>query len=567
MQIHTNQIPTETATPSVAIDLEIFGMRKRKLHRPEGTFACLVISDGVDVWLFDREDMIQEALDSVKDHRWIMHNSQFDIFHLRRWADVPDRSPELLWDTMIIERLMYSGYYDGFSLSDLARRYLDIQMDKKARKMFEKATHLNARLRKYTADDGITTYRVYAHQYAEWINQARDGALSKLWELECETIFTVLDFKGFKVDEVGWNAVADAYEEQRDNIRAKLDFNPASPKQVQVALAKKGLNVKNTQAKTLEEHKDRPIVQSILKYRKAMKLAGTYGRKFIEDNMEEDGRVYASYRTLGAATGRMSSANPNMQNIPRAKEFRAGFVADRGHKLIVADYSQQEPRIAGFLSQDAALLGMFLDGKDIHLEVTRWIFDDPTIPRTDPRRYIGKTLNLAITYGLTAHSLAERVTTWNAQHGIQDIMTEYEAEKLISKYFLLFSGLSEWIDHMRYNGERDEYVETVMGRRVWLNHYNRQWPNNAINAPIQGGAADQMKLALNMFRKACKRLGWLFSVVSVVHDEIVAEAPEDIAEEMRDILIQCMTGAGFELYPEIPWKVDAEIGSSWASKA
>jgi DNA polymerase I-like protein with 3'-5' exonuclease and polymerase domains len=346
-----------------------------------------------------------------------------------------------------------------------------------------------------------------------------------------------------------------------------VDFNPASPKQVKVALAKKGIHVKNTQAKTLEEYKDRPMVQKILDYRKAMKLAGTYGRKFIEDNMEEDGRVHAHYWTLGAATGRMSSANPNMQNIPRATEFRAGFVAERGYSLIVADYSQQEPRIAGFLSQDDALLGMFRDEKDIHLEVTRWIFDDPSISKYDPRRYIGKTLNLAITYGLTAHSLADRVSTWYKQNGYADTMSVQEAERVIQRYFALFSGLSEWIDHMRYNGERDEYVETKLGRRVWLNHYNRQWPNNAINAPIQGGAADQMKLALNMFRKACKRLGWEFPVVSVIHDEIVAEAPDDVAEDMRDILIQCMIGAGVEIYPGIPWKVDAVIGSSWASKA
>ncbi len=567
MTTFTNQIPTETATPSVAIDLEIFGMRKRKLHRPEGTFACLVISDGVDTWLFDREDMIQDALDSVKDHRWIMHNSQFDLFHLRRWADVPERVPERLWDTMIIERLMFSGYYDGFSLADLARRYMDVVMDKKVRKEFEKATQLNGRLRKYTADDGMLTYKVYAHQHAAWINSGRGENLGKLWALECETIFTALDFKGFKVDEVGWIAVADAYEEKRDTIRESVDFNPASPKQVKEALAKKGINVKNTQAKTLEEHKDRPIVQKILDYRKAMKLAGTYGRKFIEDNMEEDGRVYAHYWTLGAATGRMSSANPNMQNIPRATEFRAGFVAERGHSLIVADYSQQEPRIAGYLSQDEALLGMFRDQKDIHLEVTRWIFDDPTIPKSDPRRYIGKTLNLAITYGLTAHSLASRVSTWYRQNGYSDTMSEREAERVIQRYFSLFGGLSEWIDHMRYNGERDEYVETKLGRRIWLNHYNRQWPNNAINAPIQGGAADQMKLALNMFRKACKRLQWVFPVVSVVHDEIVAEAPDDLAEEMRDVLVQCMIGAGVEIYPGIDWAVDAEIGPSWASKA
>ncbi len=565
MEIVTNQIPKPKGL-EIAIDLEIFGMKKKKLHRPSGTFACATFSDGDTVWLIDDLSMLQDCLDAVSSLKWIFHNAQFDLFHLRRWCSVPYRETTLLWDTMIIERLLWSGYFDDFSLGDLARRYLNKKMDKTIRKGFEKSTQLNHELRQYAADDAITTYRIKTHQYAAWVNSGQGENLNALWELESKMIEVSLQFKGFKVDKTAWIAVAEAYEEQRDNIKNNLDFNPASPVQVKEALRKQGIHVRDTQAGTLEAYKTNSLVAKVLKFRKAMKLAGTYGHKFIDDNMEDDGRVYAHYWTLGAATGRMSSADPNMQNIPRAKEFRAGFVAEVGYKLIVADYSQQEPRIAGFLSQDAALLEMFKNDKDIHLEVTRWIFDDPTISREDPRRYIGKTLNLAITYGLTASALASRVTTWYKQQGLSGSMTIDEAERVIEKYFGLFFGLRDWIDHMRYNGERDEYVTTKLGRRIWLNHYNRQWPNNAVNGPIQGGAADQMKLALSMFYDACERLGWQFPVVAVVHDEIVCEAPEEIAEDVREVLIQCMIGAGVEIYPGIPWKVDAKIGSSWADK-
>ncbi len=567
MEVITNQIPSPNGTV-LAIDLEIFGMRKRKLHRPEGKFACATFSDGMTTWLIDKQDMLQDCLDSSRGRDlWIFHNAQFDLFHLRRWADIPELDSNEFNDTMIYERLMYSGYYDSFSLDDLARRYLNIPLDKTVRKEFEKATELNSRLRQYAALDADITYKVWISQRQALLN-LDNPAVHKIWnELEGPMIEKTLKFKGFTVDKDAWESVAAAYEEMRDSIKNKLDFNPGSPQQVKAALAKTGLRVKNTSAPILEPYKDQPLVSKILRFRKAMKLAGTYGRKFISDNVEADGRVHAHYWTLGAATGRMSSANPNMQNIPRAREFRAGFVAAKGHKLIVADYSQQEPRIAAWLSEDDVLTKMFKDGKDIHLEVTRWIFDDATIVKSDPRRYIGKTLNLAITYGLTAKALAGRVTAWNLKNGSSDVMYEYDAQRIIDKYFRLFDELHAWIKHTQYNAGRDTYVETQMGRRLWLNHYNRQWTNNAVNAPIQGGAADQMKLALIMLDKVCKRLGWEYPVVAVIHDEIVAEAPDDIIDKVRDVVVQCMIGAGEEMFPGMVWKVDAQIGSSWAEKA
>lgn len=558
----TNIIPS-TNKNAIAIDLELFEMYKRRLHRPEGSFACAIFSDGDTVWLIDDVNLLQQSIDAVSDKLWIMHNSQFDLFHLRRWAVIPERKPEMLWDTMVIDRLMWSGYYETFSLDDLARRYLDMVLDKKIRKDFEHADKLTPRLREYAATDAWVTYLSYEKQIA-----SIEPAILKLWlEVEAPMIEAALDFKGFSIDKTAWVSVAEAYEEQRDSIKRKLDFNPASPKQVIEALKKQNIHVSNTRAPTLEDYKNNSTVAKILSFRKAMKLAGTYGRQFIETNMEADGKVYAHYWTLGASTGRMASANPNMQNIPRPREFRAGFVASRGNRLVVADYSQQEPRIAAYLSKDDELTQMFETGADIHLEVARWVFDEPQMVRSDPRRYVGKTLNLAITYGLTAKALSERVNTYNRQNGSTDRITVREAQQIINKYFMLFDELKEWIDHMKYVGKRDEYVSTVMGRKVWLNMYNRQWVNNAVNAPIQGGAADQMKLALLKFRAVCKRLGWHYPVVAVVHDEIVLDVPKDIAEQVKDVLVQCMKEAGHELYPDVPWHVDAEIGETWAVKA
>jgi len=316
----------------------------------------------------------------------------------------------------------------------------------------------------------------------------------------------------------------------------------------------------------LEPYRDNEIVQRVLEFRKAAKLAGTYGRKFLEKHQEADGRIYSHYWTYGAQSGRMASSDPNLQNIPNSPEFRSGFVAAPGHKLIVADYSQQESRIAAAISNDAFLLDLFRRGEDIHLMVARQIYDDDTITKDDPRRFLGKTLNLAITYGLTAPSFAKRVTQWNHQRGIKRTLSTAEAQTLIDSYFKTCRGIRAYIDTQRLRGQRDGRVTTRLGRVIHLNLYNDQWMNIAINAPIQGGAADQMKMALVSLFRRCREQGLEFPVVTVVHDEIVAEVPTEQTALYSDLIERCMLAAGERLYPEVVWKVGVAVGDNWGVK-
>ncbi|MHA1364730.1 MAG: hypothetical protein ACTSP1_19755, partial [Candidatus Freyarchaeota archaeon] len=149
-----NQIPTPESDV-VAIDVELLGMRRGKLHRPTGKFGSLAISDGRTAWLILDQGLIQRALDAVRDCTWVFHNAQFDIFHLRRWAVVAERPPGRFWDTMIWERILWSGYFDSMGLEDLARRYLDISLSKEPRKLFETYSYMTPKMLDYAAMDAF----------------------------------------------------------------------------------------------------------------------------------------------------------------------------------------------------------------------------------------------------------------------------------------------------------------------------------------------------------------------------------------------------------------------------
>ncbi len=531
-------------------------MKSRKLHRPTGNFGCVSFSDGNEAWVITKEYMVQDALDAVKDHRWIFHNAQFDLFHLRRWADVERRSPDKLWDTMIMERLMWGGYFDGFSLGDLARRYFDYHMDKKIRKQFGKLTAMTWALTQYAATDAKYTFKVSDAQMKEINNNLVYSNIYKLWdEIEGPAIETVQNFKGFSLDIKKWEHMADRNQRIATELKESLSFNPASPKQVKAALHKLGYgNIKGTSADILKEL-DCELAEDVLRYRKAAKLAGTYGRNFITEHLESDGKIHAHYWTVGAATGRMASADPNMQNIPNKDNFRECFIASPGCKLIVADYSQQEPRITACESKDVALLNAFANDEDIHLYVARLIFNDPHMTKDDPRRYYGKQINLGLTYGLTATGLANRTDLNRKQSG-----------NLIKEYFRNFSGVESWIDHQHWTGENQGYVTTRFGRITWLNPHNFYSKNVAVNAPIQGGAADMTKIALMLLEKRCSDLGLPFPVVGVVHDEIVAEATIDYVNVIASEVKGAMLDAGKMLYPEVVWKVGVGIGENWTAK-
>ena len=554
MKIHQG-LPPKQDNGYVAIDLEIFNAKRAQLHRPFGNFACLSICpNGKDVYVITKASDVERAISRLGNCGIIFHNASFDIPHLRRWADIQDRTPDIFWDTLIIERILWGGYYDGFELADLARRYLYVKMDKGVRKEFYSNENpvLTSDMIQYAARDVWATWHIREKQerFLEADPQSR-----YIWEwIDGPAFWAIQSFKGFRLNLKKWKGLSNYFSNEAEKIRDELKFNPASSKQTLEALRKKGIHVDSSNAKIIEKYKH-PLVGRILEFRTAQKLATTYGENF-DEYVEDDGRIHASFSVTRALTGRSASDSPNIQNIPSRFEFRDCFEAPPGSVIIKADYAAQEPRILAYLSRDKELMNCFEKGENVHLTVARAIFNNPKmkLDKSTHEYKVGKGINLGSSYGLTPYGLSMHL----------DISMD-EAEQYMSAYFSRFSGVQSWIARTRAEGAKAGYVRTPAGRRIWLNPYSRHSENVAINGPNQGGAADMMKRALILIYEKTGRDR--YPIVAMVHDEIDVEAITKDSKKIAKLVQSCMLAAFKEIIGEIvPGEVDVTIAKSWAGR-
>jgi DNA polymerase-1 len=561
MKIELGLPPQQEPKKFIALDVELFGLNPKQLHRPtSGEFACLSIAtDPETVYVVTDKLEIPVALGRLRDTVSVYQNAKFDITHLRRWADIPPT--KLLWDTMLIERILYGGYFDLFALDHLARRHLDVKVDKSLQKSFEKAIELTDEQIEYSALDASLTFQICYSQ-----RKAMTKRDFNVWaKVDRPALWAYMDFMGFSIDVPAWKALADRYLEQANKIEEYFDYNPRSPKQVKEVLIANGFKgLPNTQEKTLlsfiAKHPDTDaatIAQDQLLYKKFQKRHSTYGMNFIEHYVEDDIQfeckmIFCNYRTIGAETGRTASSDPNMQNIPArdTKEYRECFIARPGNLLIIADYSAQEPAILAYISQDELLIKIINSGKDIYIEAAKRVFGE-TITKEDPRRDTMKALVLGTNYGMSEYGLAR-------QEGI----SKAEAKRLLRKYFQVFPGVASWIINQQ---RRKDYVETVMGRRIWLNRYSGQCERNALNAPIQGTAADINKMATARLHQNWN-YPYPFAVVETTHDEIGLDVPKQHAKKIARFVKHHMVTVAEEVCPGIKARVDVNIGASWGSK-
>jgi len=278
---------------------------------------------------------------------------------LRRHAEIKPRKK--LWDTMLIDRIMWGGYYDLFGLDDLSRRYLDIELDKSLQKSFVDATELSEEQIQYAALDTINTLKICEAQKKHLTKTDM-----KIWkEIDQPALWAIMDFQGFRVDVDKWKALAEYNKRKQEEIDEQLGFNPRSYKQVKWVLREEGFKglPSTGEAELLKHIKDYPdtkareLAELVLESRKYGTRASRYGMAFLEKYIEEENDyhvVYGDYDVNLAETGRTACRNPNMQNIParETKEYRECFIPRPGNILLVADYSSQEPRISAFLSDD-----------------------------------------------------------------------------------------------------------------------------------------------------------------------------------------------------------------------
>jgi DNA polymerase-1 len=312
--------------------------------------------------------------------------------------------------------------------------------------------------------------------------------------------------------------------------------------------------------KLAAEHK---VADDIMAYREYTKLRSTYVDALPQLINPKTGRVHTTFAQAVAVTGRLSSNNPNLQNIPirteRGREIRKAFVPrDESHILVSADYSQIELRIVAAISGDPAMCEAFRSGKDVHTATAAKVYNVAEEAVTKEMRYKAKSVNFGIVYGQGAFGLAENLRISRA-----------EAKEIIDNYKKEFAGVTRYMDDMIKFARENGYVRTVMGRKRWLRDINSAnftvrgfAERNAINSPIQGTAADMIKLAMVRVHSAFREHGFKSRMVLQVHDELVFDVVRDELEAVKPVILDCMQGA-MKLPNDIPVVAEVGEGANW----
>ncbi|MDG1220994.1 MAG: DNA polymerase I, partial [Schleiferiaceae bacterium] len=404
-----------------------------------------------------------------------------------------------------------------------------------------------------------------------------DGLYNDL-EIPLVDVLSHMESAGIRVDQKGLASYSEELKLQSADLeqgifkQANCEFNLGSPRQLgevlfdRMALSDKAKKTKTGQYATGEEVLEglqaaHPIIKDILEWRQVGKLRSTYVDALPQLVHPGTGRIHSTFNQAVASTGRLSSTNPNLQNIPirteRGRVVRGLFVPrDKDHQLLCADYSQIELRVIASMSGDQAMIDAFNAGEDIHATTAANIFHCPIKDVTREQRGHAKTVNFGIIYGVSAFGLAQQTN-----------LSRSEAKAIIDSYFATYPGIKDYIDAQVASARDKGFVETLMGRRRYLRDINSRngamrghAERNAINAPIQGSAADIVKLAMLKVAKALDEGKFEAKLILQVHDELVFDAPRQELEKLQSMVKTSMESA-YQL--KVPLIVDVGLGDNW----
>ena len=429
---------------------------------------------------------------------------------------------------------------------------------------------------RYAAEDADVTYRLHEAMYPQL---ARDAKLKRVYEEIEMPVLEVL----WAMERAGVLLDCDKLAAQSRELAHKLmeleaqayalagqPFNLNSPRQIQeILFGRLGLPVKkktpggapSTDEDVLQELAlDYPLPKLLLEYRMLAKLKSTYTDKLPRMVDPATGRIHTSYNQAVAVTGRLASADPNLQNIPvrtpEGRRIREAFIAPPGCQLVSADYSQIELRIMAHLSQDPGLLAAFAEGQDIHRATAAEVFGVPPDEVTPEQRRYAKVINFGLIYGMSSYGLA-----------VQLNIERSAAQAWIDRYFARYPGVAAYMERTRELARSQGYVETVFGRRLWLPEINSGSPARrqaaeraAINAPMQGTAADLIKLAMIAVHRWLGEQGFKSRLILQVHDELVLEVPEAELDDVKEALPRLMAGVA---RLDVPLETELGVGPNW----
>lgn len=522
-----------------------------------------------------------EPLFSSLNILWIGHNLKYDLTVLKR-AGIELKGK--LFDTLLA----------NYVIDPESKRSMDFLSEKYLGYIPISITELigkKGKLQGNMKDVDVEKAKEYAVEDTDITLQLKNKFEPELFAKNVEKIFyevesplvkvlVDMEYEGINVDVEFLKSYSDSLEKEiidaEKNVyeQAGLKFNLASPKQLGEVLFDKmqlDCNAKKTKSgqyatgedvliKLSKEHK---ICEDILIFRELTKLKSTYIDALPSLIHPESGRVHTCYAQAVAVTGRLSSTNPNLQNIPirteKGREIRKAFIPrDSNHVLVSADYSQIELRIIAAISGDPNMIDAFKNDKDIHLTTAARVFNVDEADVTKEMRYKAKSVNFGIIYGQGAFGLAENLK-----------ISKSEAKEIIDNYKLQFPGIQAYMDNTINFCREHGYVETLMGRKRWLKDINsanftiRSFAErNAINSPIQGAAADMIKLAMIKIHSELKTRALKSAMLLQVHDELVFDVPKDELNIVKPLILECMQNAML-LPNNVPSKAEIGEGNNW----
>jgi DNA polymerase I len=575
--INEPEICFDTETTGIdANDAELVGMsfsvtpgEGHYVACPPGREACLKVLEHFKPLFVD------------PSKKWIGQNLKYDMLILK-WYGIELAGD--IFDTMLAHYVIEPEGKRG--MDDMSEKYLGYTtvhieelIGKKGKGQGNMRDVEPEKIKEYAAEDADITL------------QLKNVFLPQLKKKEVEKVFyevenplvkvlTAMEFEGIRIDEAFLNEYSKELEKEakvaEESVyeQAGVRFNLASPKQLgEVLFDKMQIDPKAKKTKTgqyatgedvlLKLASKNKIVDDILIFREFTKLKSTYVDALPLMINKKTGRVHTSYAQAVAVTGRLSSNNPNLQNIPirteRGREIRKAFISrDKDHVLMSADYSQIELRIVAAISGDVNMCDAFKKGTDIHTATAAKVFNVDEKEVTKEMRYKAKSVNFGIIYGQGAFGLAENL-------GI----SRTEAKEIIDNYKKQFPNIQKYMDDTIHFAQEHGFVQTLMGRKRWLKDINSAnftvrafAERNAINSPIQGTAADMIKLAMIRIHDEFTKHKFRSKMLLQVHDELVFDAHRSEIETIRPIILNCMQSA-LALPNEVPTEAELGMGENW----
>jgi len=510
-------------------------------------------------------------------HKKLGHNLKYDQ-HI--FANHAIQLTGIAEDTLLQSYVLES--HKPHDLNNLALRHLGVQttsytevVGKGAKQICFDQVDLAAATQ-YAAANADITLQLHQALIPQIKMQGRLDAVYRNIELPARQVLYIMERNGVLIDSIKLAGQSRELGEKLIHIESQAyaaagqPFNLNSPKQIQEILFDKlGLPVKkktpggtpSTDEEVLQELAlDYPLPKLLLEYRGMAKLKSTYTDKLPQMVNRETGRVHTSYSQAVAVTGRLASSDPNLQNIPvrtaEGRRIREAFIAPHNSRIVSADYSQIELRIMAHLSGDQGLLRAFANGEDIHRATAAEVFAAPLDAVSNEQRRYAKVINFGLIYGMSAFGLASQLN-----------IERSAAQQYIDRYFMRYPGVADYMQRTRQQAKQQGYVETVFGRRLWLPEINggngmrRQAAERAaINAPMQGTAADLIKLAMAAVQNWIEREQMHTKLIMQVHDELVLEVPENELAQVKENLPGLMCHVA-EL--KVPLEVGLGEGENW----